>query len=341
MSRNGASLADWQDIYNGVNERRKAVMYYSGVNSDTPGSTWSIDLFPVVQSRNHITRWNLQGLGGGLLDKLPVQDFCDPSNPLTFQTWDTSDDVGSVPNGTNHLDLNVYDCRDFWRYVSQLPSFYGRDIPGYTGSGGGYLAGSGWLLDHIDDALGYMTKAASAFSNQVKTRYRSQLQWYEYGTYDIPPGSVWDGVTGDWISGLTISSYADLWTYAVQNLHLDTTYWDTISAVIGTSSNTVEIKFSSWEVPHPGVIPADLTLYYSATGDNLGYTPTNYQQSGGPYVHGYATRTQQAASAASPLTIGFTSAVIPSATPAPGYYAYEELSNFFAVWDFAPYFRFF
>ena len=313
MSRNGASLADWQDIYNGVNERRKATMFFSGTS-----------LLPVPFSENHITHNDASGLVG-----IP-SGFCDPSSPLTFQTWSDASDTGSQPNGVNSLGSGSPSA--ICRYVPQYGSYPKH---GY------YLAGSGWFLDWIDDALGYMTKAAARISLPTVTLYRANLQWEPYGTYDQPPGSVWDGVTGDWISGLTISSYADLWTYAVQHLHEEVTdYWDSIWATIGTSSNTVEIWFASWQVPHPGVIPADLTFYYSATGDNLGYTPTNYQQSGGPYVHGYATRTKQAASASYPLTFGFTSSVIPSTLPAPGDYVHEELDNFYAVWDFAPYFQY-
>lgn len=312
MSRNGAYVGDWQDVYNGVNERRKATMFFSGTQ-----------LLPVPFSENHITHNDASGLVG-----IP-SGFCDPSSPLTFQTWNTQDDTGSQPNGVNSLG-------------SGSPSAICRYVPQYGSypKAGYYLAGAGWFLDWIDSALGYMTKAAASFSLHTQTRYRSYLQWYEYGTYDQPPGSVWDGVTGEYIPGLIISSYADLWDYAVQNLHQDTTNWDTLDALIGTSSDTVQIRFSSWSVPHPGVIPANLTLYYSATGDNLGYTPTNYQQSGGPYVHGYATRTKQAASASSPLSIGFTSSVIPNVTPAPGYYVQETLDNFYAVWDFAPYFQY-
>ena len=318
MSRNGSSLADWQDIYNGVNERRKATMFRDG---------YSPALLPVVQSKNHITHSDAANL-------VPVGSFCDPSTPLTFQTWSDASDTGSQPNGVNDLQIN--------RYVPEFGSLPGINDLGYWPEGmGGYLAGSGWFLDWIDDALGVMTKAASAFQQPMVKQYRSILQWEPYGTYDQPPGSVWDGVTGEYIPGLTISSYADLWTYAVQHLHEEVTdYWGWVGATIGTSNDTVEIWFSSWDVPHPGVIPADLTLYYSATGDNLGYTPTNYSQSGGPYVHGYATATKQNASAASPLSIGFTSSVIPNTTPAPGYYVREELSNFYAVWDFSPYFQY-
>lgn len=301
MSRNGASLADWQDIYNGVNERRKAVL-----NWLSPA-----DLVPVPQSENHITNANASGLVG----KIPAGSFCDPSSPLTFQTWSDASDTGSQPNGVNDIEI--------MRYVHEYGSYPKH---GY------YLAGSGWFLDWIDSALGYMTKAAAALS-PVCTQYWSNLQWNQYGG-----GVVWDGVLGDYIPGLTISSYADLWTYATQNLHEIQNY-NYIDALISTTAQTVEIKYSSWQIPHPGVIPADLTLYYSATGQNLGYAPTNYQQSGGPYVHGYATRTKQAASASSPLTFGFTSSVIPSTLPAPGYYVHEELDNFYAVWDFGPYFQ--
>lgn len=297
MSRNGSSLADWQDIYNGVNERRKATMFWDG---------YSPALLPVVQSKNHITHSDAANL-------VPGGSFCDPSTPLTFQTWNTQDDTGSQPNGVNDLEI--------MRYVHEYGSY---PKAGY------YLAGSGWFLDWIDDALGCMTKAASALTPSC-VQYWSSLQWDEYGG-----GTVWDAVTGETIPGLVISSYADLWTYATQHLHEIQNY-QYIDALISTTAQTVEIKFSSWSVPHPGVIPADLTLYYSATGDNLGYTPTNYSQSGGPYVHGYATRTKQTASASYPLSIGFTSSVIPSTLPAPGYYVQEELSNFYAVWNFAPY----
>lgn len=300
MSRNGASLADWQDIYNGVNERRKATMFFSG----TP-------LLPVPFSENHITHNDASGLVG-----IP-SGFCDPSTPLTFQTWNTQDDTGSQPNGVNSLEI--------MRYVHEY---------GSCPKAGYYLAGSGWFLDLMDDALGYMTKAAAGPMNPSCVQYWSSLQWDEYGG-----GTVWDAVTGDTIPGLAIFSYADLWTYATQHLHEIQDY-HYIDALISTTAQTVEIKFSSWNVPHPGVIPAYLTLYYSATGQNLGYTPTNYPQSGGPYVHGYATRTKQAASAASPLSIGFTSSVIPSTLPAPGYYVHEELSNFYAVWDFTNYFQY-
>jgi len=314
MSRNGALLADWQDIYNGVNERRKAVM-----NWLSPAS-----LLPVPFSENHITHADTGGLGVGLIDKIPVRSFCDPSTPLTFQTWDDQYDVGSQPNGVNSLYYFAgNDSRSsIYRYVPQFGSY---PKAGY------YLAGSGWFLDWIDGALGYMTKAAAGPMNPSCVQYWSSLQWDEYGG-----GTVWDAVTGDTIPGLVISSYVDLWTYATQNLHEIQNY-HYIDALISTTTQTVEIKFSSWQVPHPGVIPADLTLYYSATGDNLGYTPTSYQQSGGPYVHGYATRTKQAASASSPLSIGFTSSVIPDVTPLPGYYVQEKLSNFYAVWDFGPY----
>lgn len=312
MSRNGALLADWQDIYNGVNERRKATMFFSG----TP-------LLPVPFSENHITHNDASGLVG-----IP-SGFCDPSTPLTFQTWDDESHVGSRPNGVNSLGSGSPSA--ICRYVPQFGS-----VPVV----GSYLAGSGWFLDWIDSALGYMTKAASRISPTAKL-YRAWLQLDEYGMQGRPPGSVWDGIAGEHIPGLIISSYADLWDYAVQHLHEDTTsYWDTIWAEVRTSSTLVDIWFASWTIPHPGVIPADLTLYYSATGDNLGYTPTNYQQSGGPYVRGYATRTKQAASAASPLSIGFTSSVIPSTLPAPGYYVHEELSNFYAVWDFTNYFQY-
>lgn len=329
MSRSGASLADWQDICNGVNERRKAVMRDTSGNTDGNGVSWSLDLLPVPVSKNHITHNDASNIVG----KLPLNElarpFCDPSSPLTFQTWNTQDDTGSAPNGVNSLYSGNVSPPEICRYVPQFGSY---PKAGY------YLAGSGWFLDWIDDALGYMTKAATRIVYPTVKLYRSNLQWEPYGTYDQPPGSVWDGVTGDWISGLTISSYADLWTYAVQHLHEDVTnYWDSIWATIGTSETTVEIWFASWEIPHPGVIPANLTLYYSATGQNLGYAPTNYQQSGGPYVHGYATVTKQNASAASPLTFGFTSSVIPSTAPAPGYYVQETLDNFYAVWDFGPY----
>ena len=311
MSRNGALLADWQDIYNGVNERRKAVM-----NWLSPAS-----LLPVPFSENHITHND----ASGLIDKIPVGRFCDPSTPLTFQTWNTQDDTGSAPNGVNSLYSGNVSPPEICRYVPQFGSY---PKAGY------YLAGSGWFLDWIDSAIGYMTKAAAGPMNPSCVQYWSSLQWDQYGG-----GTVWDNVTGEYIFGLTISSYADLWTYATQNLH-EISGYHYIDALISTTGQTVEIKFSSWNVPHPGVIPADLALYYSATGDNLGYTPTSYQQSGGPYVHGYATRTKQAASAASPLSIGFTSSVIPSTLPAPGYYVQEELSNFYAVWDFAPYMQY-
>lgn len=301
MSRDGALLTDWQDIYNGVNERRKATMFWDG---------YSPALLPVVQSKNHITHSDAANL-------VPGGSFCDPSTPLTFQTWNTQDDTGSQPNGVNPLLIH--------RYVPQFGS-----VPVV----GSYLAGSGWFLDWIDSALGYMTKAAAGPMNPSCVQYWSSLQWDQYGG-----GTVWDNVTGEYIFGLTISSYSDLWTYATQNLH-EISGYNYIDALISTSSNTVEIRFSSWSVPHPGVIPADLTLYYSATGDNLGYTPTNYSQSGGPYVHGYATATKQNASTASPLSIGFTSSVIPDVTPLPGYYVQEELSNFYAVWDFAPYMQY-
>ena len=304
MSRNGASLADWQDIYNGVNERHKAVMFgsFDGV---------SLDLVPVVQSKDHITHANASALVG----EIPVGGFCDPSTPLTFQTWNTQDDTGSAPNGVNSLEV--------MRYVHEYGSYPKARF---------YLAGSGWFLDWIDSALGYMAKAASALTPSC-VQYWSSLQWDQYGG-----GTVWDNVTGEYIFGLTISSYVDLWTYATQNLHEIQNY-HYIDALISTTTQTVEIKFSSWNVPHPGVIPADLTLYYSATGDNLGYAPTDFPSSS-PAVHGYATAMKQNASAASPLSIGFTSSVIPNTTPAPGYYVREELSNFYAVWDFAPYFQY-
>lgn len=307
MSRSGASLADWQDIYNGVNERRKATMFWDG---------HSPALLPVVQSKNHITHTGAAGLVG----KIPVGSFCDPSTPLTFQTWDDESDVGSQPNGVNSL-LGNASLSEICRYVPQYGS-----CPKH----GYYLAGSGWFLDWIDDALGYMTKAAAGPMNPSCVRHVASLQWYQ------STGEVWDNIIGDYVPGLVISSYSDLWNYATQNLH-EISGYSYIDAQISTSQMDVNISYSSWNIPHPGVIPADLTLYYSATGQNLGYTPTNYQQSGGPYVHGYATLTKQAASAASPLSIGFTSSVIPSTLPAPGYYVHEELSNFYAVWDFAPY----
>ena len=308
MSRSGALLSDWQDIYNGVNERRKAVMNWLG-----PG-----DLLPVVQSKNHITHSDASGIVG----KIPVGSFCDPSTPLTFQTWNTQDDTGSQPNGINSLYFGN-SSPEICRLVPEYGSYPGA---------GSLLSGSGWFLDWIDDALGEMTVAASALTPSC-VQYWSSLQW------DTVTGAVWDAVTGETIPGLVISSYADLWTYATQNLH-EIPGYHYIDALVSTTGQTVEIKFSSWNVPHPGVIPADLTLYYSATGDNLGYTPTNYAQSGGPYVHSYATATKQNASAASPLSIGFTSSVIPNTTPAPGYYVQEELSNFYAVWDFGPYFQY-
>lgn len=312
MSRNGALLADWQDIYNGVNERRKAVMFgsFDGV---------SLDLVPVVQSKDHITHTNASALVG----KIPVGRFCDPSTPLTFQTWNTQDDTGSAPDGVTSLYSR--NPPEICRYVPQFGSY---PKAGY------YLAGSGWFLDWMDDALGYMTKAAAGFFSPSCVQYWSSLQWDEYGA-----GTVWDNVTGETVPGLVISSYSDLWTYATQNLH-EIQNHSGIDAMISTSGQSVEIKFSSWNVPHPGVIPANLTLYYSAAGDNLGYTPTSYQQSGGPYVHGYATATKSNASAASPLTFGFTSSVIPSTLPAPGYYVQETLDNFYAVWDFAPYMQY-
>ena len=318
MSRNGASLADWQDIYNGVNERRKAVM-----NWLSPA-----DLVPVLQSKNHVTHGDIAAFGTALVNKIPAGSFCDPYTPLTFYTWNTAYDTGSEPNGINSLNM--------YKYVHEFGS-----VPAF----GSPLAGSGWFLDWIDDALGYMTKCAAGWTtihetggNPSVTQYWSKLDWNTYGAPGVPANAVYDYIAGEWIPGLTINTFSELWDYAVQNLHV-TQNAGTTEVSIGAGTHGCDIRFSNWTLPHPGVIPADLTFYYSAFGDNVGYAPTNYTQ-GNVQVHGYGTITKQNASSASRLMVGWDSSVIPSSPPAAGYSKVEYLQNFYAVWDFAPYFQY-
>ena len=304
MSRNGSSLADWQDIYDGVNERRKATMFWDG---------YSPALLPVVQSKNHITHSDAANL-------VPGGSFCDPSTPLTFQTWNTQYDTGSEPNGINSLNM--------YKYVHEFGSAPVVGSP---------LSGSGWFLDWIDDALGYMTKAAGIGSTSV-TQYWSKLDWNTYGAPGVPANAVYDYIAGEWIPGLTVNTFSELWDYAVQNLYV-TQNAGTTEVSIGAGTHGCDIRFSNWTLPHPGVIPADLTFYYSAFGDNVGYAPTNYTQ-GNMQVHGYGTITKQNASSASQLMVGWDSSVIPSSPPAAGYSKVEYLQNFYAVLDFAPYFQY-
>jgi len=310
MSRNGSSLADWQDIYNGVNERRKAVMRL----------VLPADLVPVPQSENHITRTG----AAGLVNKIPAGSFCDPSAPLTFQTWDDQYDVGSQPNGVNSLNSGSVLIPEICRYVPQFGS-----VPVV----GSYLSGSGWFLDWIDGALGYMTKAAVPYSYFTITRHHAYYQW------DPQTGYVSDMVPGFPDPGVTVSSYVDLWNFAVQNIHVfPVDNWDSLTGLVYTTEMSVQIRFCTLQIQLPCVIPADLTFYYVAMGDNLGFAPTEYAQSGGPRVRGYATVAHQNVTA--PVTFGFSSSIIPQISPLPGYTVQEELGNFYAVWDFSNYFQY-
>lgn len=319
MSRSGASVSDWQDIFNAVNERRQALAYRKDLR-----------VIPVPQLLDHLTSGPLYSAGSssGLVHSVPL-DFCDPYSPLKFRTWSETYSSGTKPVGVNHLDINRY-AHGFGDYPKR----------------GAILANTGWFLDGMDSAIQLLTKYAESHG-EATWEYASRVANFRW---DLFNDEVWDNQNGVRLDGLTFSGFSDFYAYAHAHAE-DTNQAGDFRASVqitngsdyGGRYNIVNVRYTRLKGIVPGIIPADLTLYYSSWGDDLGFAVNSYinQQTGVETVS-YSTRTYSTVTGQT--VIGFSDSIFPQTPPtldAYGEYTKEErLTDVFYVYDFSNYFQY-
>jgi len=319
MSRSGASASDWQDIFNAVNERRQALAYRKDLH-----------VIPVPQYLDHLTSGQHSSAWSSsrLVRSVPL-NFCDPYSPLKFQTWSETYSSGTKPVDVNTLDINRY-AHGFGDYPKR----------------GTILAKTGWFLDGMDSAIQLLTKYAE--SQALATwEYTSRVANFRW---DLLNDEVWDDQHGVILDGLTFSGFSDFYAYAHAHAE-DINHAGDFSASVqitnasdyGGRYNIVNVRYTRLKGIVPGIIPADLTLYYSSWGDDLGFAVNSYidQQTGVETVS-YSTRTYS--NMTGQTVIGFSDSIFPQTPPtldAYGEYLKEErLTDVFYVYDFSNYFQY-
>lgn len=334
MSMNGESLADWQTIIEGINERIQAVGFYH-----------NLGLIPVPTSKDHITAAFVNQIGNLILyffgqDGWGETPWVDPAQP-----WLIIDPSSPDWDPTYQTGRFIYNRRRWTQTLQEIdtrPIYATLPNCGAVPLRASVLANLGPFLDMCADALALLTKEAAKNAGGDLEVHRAAFTWNP-NTGEISNSNTY-ALVG------TASTFADFYAFALANV---TTTIETGSPQCYTSvyNNgtyiylTLEYSMSRiigrglTTLTTPGGIHADLTVYYSSFGDNCGYAVNSSE------THlDYSTLTFQNVGPETPITIGFdvsSVSAVPTMPTAGNTYTKEEtLRQIHAVWDFSNYFQY-
>ena len=333
MSMNGASLADWQTITEGINERIQAVWF-----------DYAIGLLPVPSSKDHITAAFVNQIGNLILsffgqDGWVETPWVDPDQPLVIidpssPYWDPTYQTGRAIYNRRRWTptLQEIDTRPIYATLPECGSVPLR---------ASVLANLGPFLDMCADALALLTKEAAA--NPV-------------GPLEVSRAAFsWDPITGEIRNTNTYalvgsaSTFADFYAFALANVTTTTETGDPqcITNIYNNGSLVfLRLEYSSGRIigrtfttqTTPGGIRADMTVYYKSTGDDCGI-PVNTTS-----THlDFSTVSHSNVGPETPISIGFDASNVSTVPTMPtagnSYTRQENLSILSAVWDFSNYFQ--
>lgn len=332
MSMNGASLADWQTIIEGINERIQA----RGGMTHADGYM----LLPVPTSQCHITsdfvslisRILLQTFFNGSLfvDASQPWAIIDPSSPY----WDTRYQTGRyiyAPFKWYLYDENFYSHAIY----ATLPDL------GAVPLRASELTQVGSFLDTCNTALSLCTKTAAINVGGALEVSRAAFSW------DTTTGEIRNTNTYALVG--SASTFAEFYAFALANTTTTTETGDPqcITNIYNNGSLVfLRLEYSSVRIigrtfsaqTTPGGIHADMTVYYSSVGDNCGI-PVN---SSSTHLD-FSTFSFQNVGPETSVSIGFDASSVSTVPTMPtagnSYTRQENLYNIHAVWDFSNYFQ--
>lgn len=347
---NGANLADWQLVYNAINERYRAICSLSTYRNENQNPVPESGFVPYGDSHSR-----------SILPNLPSR-YLDPTNPVKILTPSDSDwpyyydstitgevvvagpwlDTGSYSNIFYNNRKYIYEYYPGFHYASgHIEDVFGE---WFTSPGNGTpIANLGTFLDERFNAAHKMYKASTDIQESCSDLiYRSNISW------NLTTGEVYDNVLGELLSGVTFSDYSDCYNYAYLNLHvLAGNTFGTLGATVNINHNdwtgdetiTVYISFDRLNINPVGSITSDLTFYYETTGDNLGIPVTSSE-----YVKSYSSANFNAITYGGGAEFGFSPSAFSVAPTLPALNSsttlHESLIPQFLLWDFSNYFEY-
>ena len=348
---NGASLADWQLVYNAANERILAINHLRSYSRD--------NLYPVPIEGSCTSRLPYSGWADSTASRPLLPDrYLDPTNPVRVITpaddvwryyygYSTGVSVRPGPVLTTEPSLpstNPY--TPSIHILEYLPSYSIRHSPSIEISPqrGTPIANMGPYLEARLDAAHKMHKLATDIwsSGDGSVQYMSRISW------DLVTGEVYDHVLEEVLSGVTFANYSECYAYAYTHLHESPlNLYNSFGANISVNHNDwsgnetidIYIKFCVLHISAPGSVTADMTIYYETEGDNLGIPVTSSEQ-----VRSYASTQFTGLALGDHATFGFPSSAFANAPSLPtlgnSYSVHESIYPLFILWDFAPYFQY-
>lgn len=345
MSMSGDSLADWQTIVKALNERIQAMGRFASS---------ALTQIPVPTSKDHITQAFIETLGKSGVASLLIWNpyfWCDPDRPLVITHpgdpgWNGNYQTGNYIYGPSRwVPFQVYPYQyngdfDTRSIYDSVPSFGSIPLRGSE------LEKLGDFLGWCNSTLELLTKTASHDLYSLPTIGASA-----YFRWTQADGEIWN--PADYTAPVgNASTFADFYAFALANMtsvsttgnpsckvqaYNDSTYiWLTLEYY---SSQIVYGYGTGNTLSNPGMIPADVTIYYSSFGDNCGY-PVN---SSSTHID-YSTVTFQNIGPETPINFGFDASSVSTvpAMPSAGdtYTKQESLQEISAVWDFSNHFQY-
>ena len=350
---NGASLADWQLVYNAANERIRAINHLRSFSR--------ISLYPVpiegsCASLLPYSGWadstvSLPGFPNTYLDPTQPVRVITPADsdwPYYFDPEVTGEVVRPGPvlitesalPSTNPYNPQIH-------ILEYLPSYSFNHVPDIQVSPerGTPISNMGPFLDYRLAAAHKMHKLSTSImdSGENSVMYQSNIAW------NLVTGEVYDDVIDEVLPGVTFSSYSDCYAYAYSNLHQSAlnTFGSFGASIIvihednwtGDETIHVNIWFPVFRIAPPGSVTADMTIYYETDGDNLGIPVTSSDR-----VKSYSSAQFTGLTLGDYASFGFPSSAFANAPSLPtlgnSYSVHESIYPLFILWDFAPYFQY-
>lgn len=326
MSMNGASLADWQTIIEGINERIQAVGFYH-----------NLGLIPVPTSKDHITAAFVNQIGNLILyffgqDGWGETPWVDPAQP-----WLIIDPSSPDWDPTYQTGRSIYNRRRWTQTLQESdtrPIYATLPNCGAVPLRASVLAKLGPFLDMCADALALLTKEARTEAHVDLTVSRAAFTWNQ------STGEIFN--TNTYAQVGTAATFADFYAFALANTTTTTETGDPqcYTYIYNNGTNvSLSLEYSRVRIQTtPGGIHADLTLYYTSVGDNCGIavntTSTHLD---------FDTVSYQNVGPETPIYLGFDASSVSTAPTMPvagfGYTKQENLYNIHALWDFSNYFQ--
>lgn len=342
MSMSGDSLTDWQTIVKALNERVQAMGRFK---------LSSLTQIPVPTTKDHITQAFVNAVGNSVVQcftkRYNTTGWCVPANPLIITHpgdpgWAGMYQTGNYLYGPNFWinEFNTWGGIDSKSIYEEVPSFGSIPLRGAE------REKIGDFLDWCGDALKLLTKSSCGTCVTDNTGAIGSFRW------TISTGEIYD--TSDYSSPIgTASTYSDFYTFALAHLTPMTSTGNPYCRKRVYNNGTVvylTIEYCSCPVRYgygtgnpilttPGMINADLIVYYSSFGDNCGYTVN----SSSTHID-YSTIAFQNVGPESTVNFGFDISSISTAPTMPTagneIEIKEYLENIYAVWDFSNHFQY-